>query len=742
MQVLLARAYFRNGQKAEATDICTELLSKYPYCMDANRLMVEILPGTQRADSLQEYRNRVNELDPYAAFAQGSLFHTETVADNVVSMERLEYTGQAVDSGGALGLGLESDTTAAARTSTQPKWLQPSSTPDSGNSYSTAGASVSGSQPSTPSMGGQEEIPDFLRQAGWANSTGEFQEGSSALAEDSASLGISSGAVQGDLPDWVKALAPAGEADETPQATPSSADNQLYSADTPDWLKNLGGDQPAAPLPPVSQEASIVDTPDWLNDLGAQKIEEQGPASSLPKVNASSGKSSDWLDSLRAEPAPSQQSGGTHEETPDWLKDFDNDLETPIVKTNQPVQPSPSEPKLSGATLGAQTPPAFVPEPSGNLGSLGTTAQEQDDAMAWLESLASKHGAKPEELVTDPNARTDVAPEWVDKAKEIGEPAPALEEPVIPAADDLTGSWLRNLEASESEDQFPKKDLQESPDWNSSLKDQNVFVDLPGESRNEKPPIMDDLETPDWLSDLGPKPVQQSSIEDVPDWLHGSSNEPVRSEPVSRLSSSSRSESAVDLPDWLAGLDQEESATPAQVTSSDEVPAWLKSEIEPEPQVTEKAHPADWQPVEAKPTFEEPSEPEPAVVMESPAPIEKQVQKVEQKISEQPRPAPAKTAAPKPASAAVKAVPAAISSSLSSAQSELGRGNIAASLDIYSKLIRKGKSLEEIIRDLRDALYRYPVEVPIWQALGDAYMRANRLQEALDAYTKAEELLR
>ena len=65
-----------------------------------------------------------------------------------------------------------------------------------------------------------------------------------------------------------------------------------------------------------------------------------------------------------------------------------------------------------------------------------------------------------------------------------------------------------------------------------------------------------------------------------------------------------------------------------------------------------------------------------------------------------------------------------------------------ANKDFYGKLIRKGKSLEDIIRDLRDALYRYPVEVPLWQSLGDAYMRANRLQEALDAYTKAEELLR
>jgi cytochrome c-type biogenesis protein CcmH/NrfG len=57
-------------------------------------------------------------------------------------------------------------------------------------------------------------------------------------------------------------------------------------------------------------------------------------------------------------------------------------------------------------------------------------------------------------------------------------------------------------------------------------------------------------------------------------------------------------------------------------------------------------------------------------------------------------------------------------------------------------MIRKGKFLDEIIFDLREAIYRYPVEVPVWQALGDAYMRANRLQEALDAYTKAEELLR
>jgi tetratricopeptide (TPR) repeat protein len=83
-----------------------------------------------------------------------------------------------------------------------------------------------------------------------------------------------------------------------------------------------------------------------------------------------------------------------------------------------------------------------------------------------------------------------------------------------------------------------------------------------------------------------------------------------------------------------------------------------------------------------------------------------------------------------------------IDSILGSARAELSRSNIPGALETYGKLIKKGRFLEEVIYDLREALYRYPVEVSIWQTLGDAYMRANQLQDALDAYTKAEELLR
>jgi hypothetical protein len=194
---------------------------------------------------------------------------------------------------------------------------------------------------------------------------------------------------------------------------------------------------------------------------------------------------------------------------------------------------------------------------------------------------------------------------------------------------------------------------------------------------------------------------------------------------------SSEIESSAELPDWLSDLDSTPKprlTEPEAVATS--IPEWMQTEPE-SPELAAKD--ATWLPKDLEaPVAETPQTaiPQPATMRPSqeaassgradgtplgPTPL-------------RPRPAPA--------------VPIEETPSLGTAKSEMGRGNIAAALSIYGRWIRRGRSLPEIIRELRDALYRYPVEVSIWQALGDAYMRANRLQEALDAYTKAEELLR
>jgi tetratricopeptide (TPR) repeat protein len=101
---------------------------------------------------------------------------------------------------------------------------------------------------------------------------------------------------------------------------------------------------------------------------------------------------------------------------------------------------------------------------------------------------------------------------------------------------------------------------------------------------------------------------------------------------------------------------------------------------------------------------------------------------------------------PPPAPAQPKPTPAAAPKVEDSAELEMARqsmsgGDLNSAIEQYAKLVKRGKNIETVVEDLNQALRRHPVDVTLWQTLGDAYMRQDKLQEALDAYTKAEELL-
>ena len=95
MQVLLARAYYKSGLKNDAAEVASTVLRSNPYCLDANRVLVEIL-GADRPESVQTYRQRVVELDPYAAQVTSSVFLSDEVPNMAVTLERLDWNGQPV----------------------------------------------------------------------------------------------------------------------------------------------------------------------------------------------------------------------------------------------------------------------------------------------------------------------------------------------------------------------------------------------------------------------------------------------------------------------------------------------------------------------------------------------------------------------------------------------------------------------------------------------------------------------
>jgi competence ComEA-like helix-hairpin-helix protein len=1089
MQVLLALAYFRAGQKSEAAEMCSQLLRRYPYCLDANRVLVELLPETERGESTQVYRKRVNELDPYATFTTGSVFHTDEVPDAAVSLERLDWNGQPVEMGSEWGesmrIGLGEKSTAEDE---EPDWLKTGLASGSfGASASIEeSASASGSLPA-PSAGGEEEIPEFLRKAGWGEDTGTFQEGLGAL--DSSDESEEPALAEGDLPDWVKAMAPtgAGLQESTPQA---GAEEDLTPGDVPDWLQGLGDEQgtpsdeqPAAKQAPLEgdlpdwlesmkpteeavpesqpQEQKMADStsdddlPDWLKSIKSEEegaepgeIPQEMPSEPIEEVLPESQPQEqmmadatrdndlpDWLKSMQseeegAEPGeipqemPLEQSTEealpesqpqeqmtadvtSDDDLPDWLKSIQSEEEqvvleeTPQEMPSEPAMeseqevPEMSEESLSDWQIGdeataesigsdatdtgnlgtsadeqddaiawleglaakhgakpeelvtnpedrtetepewvqrakatqeqagvempvaeeqptAEVPadlpdflseeqaepaeesaaetPADLPEflskeqavPAEEVGAeagpidvsnLGTSAEEQDDAVAWLESLAARHGAKPEELVTDPNARKETAPEWVQKATEASAEKPSVEEatpleesmepelewlepaehlqeapsaeiesaqaeePVSPAETDETGMWLRDMgaEGAFAEEQVPTGETEEPamesdlPEWLREMEGETAETEAAPKSEQE-------ASLPDWLRDIdaGPseaesvpttlsdeqvvsEPAQEvvnkidintasieqlaelpgigdllaqnivafretyggfSSVDDLSniagigpstidelrgwvefrevditaqpeeteaaEWLQGLEAEASTTEAEETFAEETATS---DLPSWLAGLDEEkEQPQPAMDVDSD-LPEWLRDvEEQQQPAEPEPTSPTDWTPAT------EPSREEPAFLTPEPEP------EVEEPTAQAtPAPAPKPEPEPKPEPPAREPYREPVTRSrtgmtgmlsavqepaLTQAQNELTRGNIPGAMDNYGKLIKKGKLLDEIIFDLREALYRYPVEVNILQTLGDAYMRANRLQDALDAYTKAEELLR
>jgi competence ComEA-like helix-hairpin-helix protein len=76
------------------------------------------------------------------------------------------------------------------------------------------------------------------------------------------------------------------------------------------------------------------------------------------------------------------------------------------------------------------------------------------------------------------------------------------------------------------------------------------------------------------------------------------------------------------------------------------------------------------------------------------------------------------------------------------ARTSMNMGEMDAAFAKYAAMIEKGQYLDLIIDDLREVASRHPEDANAWQNLGDAYLHANQVREALDAYGQAERLLR
>ena len=627
-----------------------------------------------------------------------------------------------------------------------------------------------------PSSG--DDVPDWLKSMDSSKDGPEVPADASHESVETPPANVEPApARSGGIPEWFKTLTPTNSVEQVPgESIRSTGEPQTQGGDVPSDLskplastiasKDVQNEPPKAEI--TSGKAESI--PDWLTGVGAradaavptanpmdhpaanQPVSEipvppeQAPGlpvnPSIPPANTSAESfqptgevkpliidddAFSWLEGLAAKQGAKSEElltnpGERSEEMPDWLhQPEEKPADAPVQPAESPAHPS------DGSFPVTVEKPSSVPLSETTALPANQMASKPDDTLIWLEQMAAEQETKPEKILATPVAESKITPDQIQKVQENqpADNAPEERKPEtptkVPSEEDITiTSWLS------------KQDVKEALEKKAA------------EKRAETGPATSDSELPDWLKDLD-KPA--ASVEtpktenELPEWLRYSNPsetlEPVPPNP------------AVDL------------------TPGSELPAWL-DENAPGAERAVPTLPEEWLPAETEVGDIKDVLPrvEPTPVTEMVSHIDSTETSVSATIPNIDTEPEVKTPPDAEAMAPAESPPTSVSSSirmptlkqtgmlshipiqdkdselLSSAQDVLDQNSLDDAMKKYLKLIKKGRLLDEVIHDLREAIYRYPVDVIIWQTLGDAYMRANRLQDALDAYTKAEELLR
>jgi cytochrome c-type biogenesis protein CcmH/NrfG len=562
--VLLARMYFQSGQKLEATEICSSLISKLPFCIEANRILMEVLPETSHAEDARVFQQRLYSLDPYAAFLSPNAPTSQQVPDQTVMVEHVDWQPsqqetQAPDWARTIGVQWE-DT----KEEVLPDWLNNIHTPEAPSSYQVPAVSETAQSPvdepepySSPENAAPQEdlLPDFLKGAGWAPSDGTVEE-APVIYEDEPIAPATEELAEAEIPDWLQSLAP----DQSAQPSTEPSENAGL-----DWLDGI--------LPPAAAVAS--ETPQGSD--GSLTLDAfDAPIEALPAEGIP-----DWLQELKSEttpdssvsnenPAGVQAQSAVEEPAPEagllpaWLRGED-----PIIdQTNVPIDEPPaveetSFPWLDAApqsdvenhpesasedfpwlaeTLQPLQEPAEAIPPMMNLSeetiasSAPTVHLDPEGAQPIVETLPSQPmDSRTSELI--PSKPAEMEPPAIDQPLESAETTP-------PELDDMDSAlaWLEGLAARQGADadslkiSAPEDRSETPPDWIQSQaeipqSEPEVFGDTemqsPIEEVSTSEPLSEVDALPGWLSESAPitNETSASEQEGIPGWLQISTPE-------------------------------------------------------------------------------------------------------------------------------------------------------------------------------------------------------------------------
>jgi hypothetical protein len=447
-----------------------------------------------------------------------------------------------------------------------------------------------------------------MREAGWSESTGAVVEGPVSFSDEEISS-LESGRAPapqtgeltpGEIPEWLKAVAPKPPAPE--ESLPETWGEGLSDAQAggaPPWLEEpeaaLGPEATAEPAwTPPSQEAPAP-PPEPAPAIPADWAAEPAQAEPEPATADEEGQPlPSWLE----EPSPgatdtiitwlgdraARDTGDLA--MPDWMREAQEPPSVtpeeafPSFLSEQPEPEAPAAPAgepgggapgwLAGVADAAAQQEPLQPEELAALRERGETGPLAERGEEWAEGQAEAEG---------PRAPRE-APDWL---RGIIEPESA--QPAAPAEPSAGPSWLAGSEPPRPRSFAPAPE----PDWLRGLGEPST----PGAEAPQEVP-----EAPGWLKSIQearePEPVAAPpprapeemapaiAGDEAEDWLRELDEAPSEAPPVEAAAQQEPSALAqAELPDWLSGLAPEEAPAEAELPSEEELGGalgWLEEE--------------------------------------------------------------------------------------------------------------------------------------------------------------------
>ncbi|MEN6480588.1 MAG: hypothetical protein ABFD29_00190, partial [Anaerolineaceae bacterium] len=519
-----------------------------------------------------------------------------------------------------------------------------------------------------------------------------------------------------------------------------------------------------------SQEPNEI--PDWLNDLEAVSAKEDSTEIEDLREFQFSAESQEPEFQEQQETHPPEQQleepdlslgdtaplkvktvSGISEETPEpELEDSESQiLQAEVVEnTISEFEPSETDQFLQEDVLSDELLIKNIDEllSSSELEKVGDDQELSEGSKTGIEETISKEGL-PDWLSLDDLTQPDAEIKEADITGEMAKPewlsefldSEDFNEAPVSASEELP-EWIsaETVDDSETSEKI-EQEMEQIPDWLNELGETTEIVDVSAPDTNEKlnsqsKDSMSEIdETLTWMKDL----ISENEMEEPGSLVAEEKlveNEISITQEQDEATTEAETESELPIPDWLARLEEEVQDVKTEDAVNKDIPftetnlgqdlEFNQSEASPTEEIElENITFPDQPPFQGWSEISE-TENESDTTIETSLPA---TEKAPELFKEE-------------APEATSSETIATSEKLQSANALINKGEIEKATDILNEMISEGTDLDALIHDIREALYRFPIDISLWQLLGDAYARHNQLQEALDAYTKAEELIR